>query len=148
MPLQAQPGLYDNGRDQPTVTGTPMTASFAHLSRSLYVLGLTLGLAVPALAQDAQMELLAAQMAVQRATDADADQYAADLLAQARDGLLAAQAAAMDKKQRKQAPVLAQRAAVDADLARALSEEAVANADLKQRRAEVAQLQRGLGEGK
>ena len=125
-----------------------MTVSFAYLPRSLYVVALSLAMAFPALAQDAQAELAMAQVAVQRATDADADQYAPDLIAQARDGLSAAQAAALDKKQRKQAPLLAQRATVDADLARVVSDEAVANADLKQRRAEIAQLQRSLGENK
>jgi hypothetical protein len=45
-------------------------------------------------------------------------------------------------------PRLAARAAADADLARVRSEEAVARAQLEQRRAEVARLQSGLaGEG-
>ena len=125
-----------------------MTVSFAYLPRSLYVLALVAGLSLPAFAQDAQAELAIAQVAVQRATDADADQYAPDLIAIAREGLSAAQSAALDKRLRKQAPQLAQRAAVDADLARVVSDEAVANADLKQRRAEIAQLQRSLGEDK
>jgi hypothetical protein len=42
---------------------------------------------------------------------------------------------------------MALRAAADADLARAQSEEAVANAELRQRRSEVEQLQRSLAEG-
>jgi uncharacterized protein YfaS (alpha-2-macroglobulin family) len=96
------------------------------------------------MAQDANADLAAAAVAVQRAADADADQYATDLLDSARSGLAAAQMAATDRKLRKQAPQMAQRVAADADLARALSEEAVANADLQQRRDEVAQLQRSL----
>lgn len=96
------------------------------------------------MAQDANADLATAAVAVQRAADADADQYAADLLDGARDGLAQAQMAAADRKLRKQAPLMAQRVAADADLARALSEEAVANADLQQRRDEIAQLQRSL----
>ena len=122
-----------------------MTVSFAYLSRSLCAVACALALSLPAMAQDAGAELAAAAVAVQRATDADADQYAFELIATARNGLAAAQAAAQDRRQRKQAPLLAQRAAVEADLARVLSEEAVANADLQQRRAEIVQLQRSLG---
>ena len=122
-----------------------MTVSFAYLSRSLCAVACALALSLPAMAQDAGAELAAAAVAVQRATDADADQYAFELIATARNGLAAAQAAAADRRQRKQAPLLAQRAAVEADLARVLSEEAVANADLQQRRAEIIQLQRSLG---
>lgn len=121
-----------------------MTASFAYLPRSLYVIVCAISLALPAMAQDANADLATAAVAVQRAADADADQYAADLLDGARDGLAQAQMAAADRKLRKQAPLMAQRVAADADLARALSEEAVANADLQQRRDEIAQLQRSL----
>lgn len=122
-----------------------MTVSFAYLSRSLCAVACALALSMPALAQDASADLAAAAVAVQRATDADADQYAFELISTARDGLSAAQTAALDRRQRKQAPLLAQRATADADLARVLSEEAVANADLQQRRAEIVQLQRSLG---
>ena len=122
-----------------------MTVSFAYLSRSLCAVACALALSLPAMAQDAGAELAAAAVAVQRATDADADQYAFELISTARNGLAAAQAAAQDRRQRKLAPLLAQRAAVEADLARVLSEEAVANADLQQRRAEIVQLQRSLG---
>lgn len=122
-----------------------MTVSFAYLSRSLCAVACVLALSLPAMAQDAGAELAAAAVAVQRATDADADQYAFELISTARNGLAAAQAAAQDRRQRKLAPLLAQRAAVEADLARVLSEEAVANADLQQRRAEIVQLQRSLG---
>lgn len=92
-------------------------------------------------------ELAAAEQAVARAADADADQYAPELLAQARAGLNQAQAAALDRRLRKQAPGLALRAAADADLAHALSAEAVALAELEQRRSQVDELRRTLGAG-
>ena len=90
-------------------------------------------------------ELLAAQQAVSRADQADADQYAPDLINAARSGLAQAQAAASDRRNRKLAQPLALRAAADADLARVRSNEAVANAELQQRRAEISELQRTLG---
>ncbi len=100
------------------------------------------------MAQDpAAADLLAAQQALERADRADADQYAPDTIALARQQLEQAQRAAGDRRERKQAPLLAQRAAVDADLARAQSEEAVALAMLAQRRAEVERLQRQLATG-
>ncbi|MCD7099181.1 DUF4398 domain-containing protein [Stenotrophomonas sp. MMGLT7] len=124
-----------------------MNPSFAQMRRSLYVIGCASALSFAAPAQVLPPELLAAEQAVARAAQADADQYAPDLLAQARQGLENAQRAALDRRERKQAPVLAQRAAADADLARSRSEEAVASAQLEQRRAEVRQLQRTLGTG-
>lgn len=93
------------------------------------------------------MELLTAQQAVEKADRADADQYAPDTMAMARQQLGQAQQAVTDRRLRKQVPVLALRAAADADLARAQSEEAVAQAQLAQRKAEVAQLQRQLATG-
>lgn len=96
------------------------------------------------MAQVQGAELAAAEQAVQRATQADADQYAADLISQARQELMQAQQAALDRGQRKQVPQLALRAAADADLARARSEEAVVAAQLQQRRSEVAKLQSSL----
>ena len=120
-----------------------MTASFAQIRRSLYVIVFAFA-ATPALAQVAP-ELSMAEQAVQRATQADADQYAPDLISQARQSLMQAQQAATDRSLRKQLPALATRASVDAELARVRSEEAVAAAQLQQRRAEVAQLQSRLG---
>lgn len=103
-------------------------------------------LAAGARAQVAQVpEMQVAQQAVERADRADADQYAPDLLASARQSLSAAQAASQGgRSERRQAAVLALRAAADADLARARSEEAVAQAQLGQRRAETAELQQRL----
>jgi hypothetical protein len=106
------------------------------------------GLAAPSHAQVAAIpELVAAQQAVNRADQADADQYAPELLDSARNVLAQAQAAAASRRDRKLAPELALRATVDADLARARSEEAVADARLRQRRQEIGELQRSLGEG-
>nr|WP_031340415.1 DUF4398 domain-containing protein [Xanthomonas maliensis] len=94
-------------------------------------------------------ELTAAEQAVQRATQADADQYAPDLVNLARQELMQAQQAQQDRRQRKQVPQIALRAAADADLAKARSDAAVVGAQLEQRRREVAQLQNTLttGEG-
>ena len=125
-----------------------MKASFAQLRRLLYVTACATALSGSAFAQDpASADLLTAQQAVERADRADADQYAPDLMALARQQLEQAQRAAGDRRERKQAPMLAQRAAADADLARAQSEEAVAQAQLAQRQAEVQQLQRQLATG-
>lgn len=100
----------------------------------------------PAFAQAAPVpEISAAQQAVERADRADADQYAPDLLDAARTALAQAQAAAASRRDRKQAPELATRAALDADLARARSNEAVARAEWQQRRSEINELQRNLG---
>ncbi len=128
--------------------GTPMNPSFAHIRHSLYVIACAFALSGPAFAQDpSAAELAAARLAVERADQADADQYAPDMMASARQQLEQAQRATLDRRERKQAPAMALRAAADADLARALSEEAVANAQLQQRQAEVAQLQRTLATG-
>ncbi|MFT4197645.1 MAG: DUF4398 domain-containing protein [Pseudoxanthomonas sp.] len=113
---------------------------------ALCALVLVLAIA-PARAAQPQVlpELQAAQEAVQRATDADADQYAPDLLQTARNELAAAQAALANRGQRKQAPWLAQRARADADLARARSGQAQAQARLAQAQQDVAQLRKSLG---
>ncbi|HEY5972173.1 MAG TPA: DUF4398 domain-containing protein [Pseudoxanthomonas sp.] len=104
--------------------------------------------AAPMYAQNAPPpELAVAQQAVNRADQADADQYASELLNSARQALAQAQAAAASRRERKLAPELAVRATVDADLARARSDEATANARLQQQRAEIEELQRTLGEG-
>ena len=129
-----------------------MHPSFAQFRRFLCVtvgaFALLAALAGPLHAQvAASPELVAAQQAVNRADQADADQYAPELLDSARTALTRAQAAAANRRERKLVPALALRATVDADLARARSEEAVANARLQQRRQEIGELQRTLGEG-
>jgi len=101
----------------------------------------------PVLAQDAgATAVAAAQQAVNRADQADADQYAPDLLNAARSGLERAQAAAANRSERRQVPGLAARAAADADLARARSNEATASARLQQNRAEISELELRLGQ--
>lgn len=134
-------------------TASPnMNPSFAQLRRTLHrtpaalLLAVTLA-AAPAMAQVAQVpELQLAAQALDRADRADADQYAPDLIASARQLLSQAQAAAAGgRSQRREAPLLAQRATVEADLARVRSEEAAANALLQQRRDEIAELRRKLG---
>lgn len=133
---------------RPSRHGTPMIRSFAQFRLPLYVMAAALVASVtvisPLQAQTvATPELEAAQQAVQKATQADADQYAPEPLNVARQALAQAQAAHANRD-RKLALSLALRAAADADLARARSNEAVANAELQQRRSEVADLQRRL----
>lgn len=130
--------------------GTPMNRSFAQfhhfLCASVGALLLCCASMVPAFAQVAPVpEIAAAQQAVDRADRADADQYAHELLDSARTALAQAQAAAASRRDRKLAPELATRAMLDADLARARSNEAVARAELQQRRSEINELQRNLG---
>ncbi|WP_235567598.1 DUF4398 domain-containing protein [Lysobacter sp. Root96] len=91
-------------------------------------------------------ELSAAQQAVSRADGADADQYAPQELAAARNALGQAQGA-MSRGREDDARRLAASAAVDADLATAKSRDAVINAELTQRRAEIADLRRRLQTG-
>ena len=105
------------------------------------------GLAVTAQAQVvASPDVQRAQRAVQQAQDADADQYAPELLESARQRLIQAQAGAMSRSRgdRREAEQLAREVAADADLARARSERAQAEAALAQRRAEIEGLRRSL----
>lgn len=134
---------------RPSRHGTLMIPSFAQFRLPLYVmLAALVGPAAvisPLYAQTATTpELEEAVQAVQRADRADADQYAPEPLNIARQALAQAQAAHA-KRDKKLALSLALRASADADLARARSNEAVANAELQQRRDEVADLQRRLG---
>lgn len=128
-----------------------MHRSFAQFDLRLCVmvgaLALSATLADQAVAQAATSpEIVMAQQAVNRADQADADQYAPELLGTARATLAQAQAAATSRRDRKLAPDLANRATVDAELARVRSVEAVTNAQLQQRRSEIAELQRTLDE--
>ena len=122
-----------------------MNRSFAQIRIALYAIAVTFALAGAARAQQALPGIDDAQLAVDRATQADADQYAPDLIASARAHLEQAQAASMDRRAQKQVPALATLAALEADLARARSMETVANAKLAQRRSDIQQLQRTLG---
>lgn len=123
-----------------------MIRSFAHFRAYLYVMAapvaLSAAMILPAFAQSAPLpEVEAALQAVARADQADADQYAPDAIAAARQWLAQAQAA-QSGRDKKQAIELSLRASADADLARARSREAVVNADVAHRRAEIAELQR------
>jgi hypothetical protein len=91
-------------------------------------------------------ELGNAQQSLTRATNADADQYAGEQLALARDGLGRAQAA-MAAGRNDVARALALASQADADLAYALSAEAQAAAELAQRKSEVRHLQGRLQAG-
>ncbi|HRO25876.1 MAG TPA: DUF4398 domain-containing protein [Luteimonas sp.] len=88
-------------------------------------------------------ELNAAQQAVSRAADADADQYAPEDLARASTMLTQAQAA-MAERREADARDLATRSAALAGLALARSREASTGAELEQRRAEIAELRQRL----
>jgi hypothetical protein len=98
-----------------------MNRSFAQIRIALYAIAVTFALAGAARAQQALPGIDDAQQAVDRATQADADQYAPDLIASARAHLEQAQAASMDRRAQKQVPALATQAALEADLARARS---------------------------
>ena len=120
-------------------------SSFAQFRRCLWALVAATGLAVTAQAQVvASPEVQRAQRAVHQ--DADADQYAPELLESARQRLSQAQAGAMSRSRgdRREAEQLAREVAADADLARARSERAQAEAALAQRRAEIEGLRRSL----
>ena len=122
-------------------------SSFAQFRPCLWALVAATGLAVTAQAQVvASPDVQRAQRAVQQAQDADADQYAPELLESARQRLIQAQAGAMSRSRgdRREAEQLAREVAADADLARARSERAQAEAALAQRRAEIEGLRRSL----
>lgn len=122
-----------------------MRISFAQITSTLQGLGvgLLLGLAGCATLPAPTAELSAAQQAVARADNADADQYASTQIAQARS-LLAQAQAAMAKGREDVARSLAVTAAADADLAYARSREASADTELMQRRREIAELRQRL----
>ncbi len=123
-----------------------MTASFAQFRLPLLAAVLASGLAGCASAPPPTSELSAAQQAVLRADDADADQYAPQDLNAARSALSAAQAA-LSQGKHEDARRLAQTAVAEADLAHAHSREAVTRAELEQRQAEIAELRRRLQAG-
>ena len=122
-------------------------SSFAYFRRRLCALLAASGLAVTAHAQVVLPELQRAEQAVLQAQQADADHYAADLIATARQGLVQAQAQAASRRRADQrdAVAVALRVAADADLARLRSEQAKAEADLQLRRSDIATLRERLG---
>lgn len=122
-----------------------MQPSFAHFRTALQALtcGCVLALTACASLPPPTAELSAAQQAVTRAGNADADQYAAAELDQARNALSAAQAA-MASGREDEARTLSLRAAALGDLAHARSREASAQNELSQRRAEITDLRQRL----
>ncbi|MGJ7901630.1 DUF4398 domain-containing protein [Lysobacter sp. 1R34A] len=120
-----------------------MTASFAQIRLPLLAAVLASGLAGCASTPPPTGELSAAQQAVMRAADADADQYAPQDLNAARTALSAAQAALSQGKD-EDARRMALAAAAEADLAYAHSRETLTQAELNQRRAEIAELRNRL----
>ena len=116
-----------------------MHPSFAQIRFPLLVAVLASALSACASLPPPTGELAAARQAVTRAEDADADQYAGQELGAARNALSRAQAA-MSGGDEDDARSLALAAAADADLAYARSREALATAELNQRRAEVSAL--------
>lgn len=120
-----------------------MMPSFSHLRRLLAGTVLACALAACATLPPPTSELNDAQQAVVRATGADADQYARDQIELARQGLSRAQAA-MANGDNENARTFALAAAADADLAHALSLEALATTQVAQRRNEIQRLHRQL----
>lgn len=122
-----------------------MQPSFAHFRTALQALtcGCVLALTACASLPPPTAEISAAQQAVTRAGNADADQYAAAELDQARNALSAAQAA-MASGREDEARTLSLRAAALGDLAHARSREASAQNELSQRRAEITDLRQRL----
>lgn len=122
-----------------------MAASFAQFRFALQALacGCVLALTACASTPPPTGELNAAQQAVSRAADADADQYAATDLSRARALLTQAQGA-MAEGREAEARDLALRSAALGGLALARSREAATGAELEQRRAEIADLRQRL----
>ncbi len=126
-----------------------MPISFAHIRRIRAALAATvIGCALAGCASlpPPTGELQAAQQAVSRAGQADADQHAPDLIAAARSELSRAQAAMADGDD-DTARRFALSATADADLANARSAEATQNNELAQRRAEISDLRSRLQMG-
>lgn len=122
-----------------------MQPSFAYFRSVLQALlcGCVLALTACASLPPPTGEINAAQQAVARANDADADQYAPDEIRRGRDALAAAQAA-MASGRDQDARSLAARASALADLAHARSREAASQNELSQRRAEIDTLRQRL----
>lgn len=120
-----------------------MRPSFAHFRSTLLAAVLVSALAGCATLPPPTSELSAAQQAVTRAGQADADQYAGTAIARARGELSQAQAA-MARGRDDDARALANAAAADADFAYADSHAQATVAQYRQRAAEVADLQQRL----
>lgn len=122
-----------------------MRSSFAHFRQTLHaaVCGLVLAAAGCATLPPPTAELEAAAQAVARAEAADADQYAPETIAQAREALRRAQAA-MSEGRDEDARMYALAAAAEGDAAYAAGAGEAARQALAQRRAEIAALRAQL----
>lgn len=126
-------------RQTTTATAPHMHSSFAQFRSLLAGTVLACMLGACATLPPPTNELADARQAVSRATDADADQYASEQIALARDGLSRAQVAMSDGRN-DAARALAQASLADADLAIAMSTQAKTAAELALRQGEVRQL--------
>lgn len=124
---------------------TPMRKSFAHFRNALYapLVAAVIAVAGCATLPPPTAELDLAQRAVSAAEAGDADQYAPDLLGEARGALQQAQAA-MARGRDDEARNAALAAAAAADLARVHGAAARVRAEHAQRKAELAQLRARL----
>ena len=122
-----------------------MQPSFAQFRTALQALacGCVLALTACASLPPPTGEISAAQEAVPRAGNADADQYAAAERGRARNARSAAQAALASGRD-DEARTLSVRATALADLAHARSREASTQNELSQRRTEIADLRQRL----
>lgn len=123
-----------------------MRSSLAQIRSVLSALILGFVMAAQAATPAPLPEVVGAQEAIARAEQADADQYALLEITAARGALQRAQQA----RRKDDARAEARAAAADADLAYFKSREAVLNAQVTQRRAEIAELRERLqtGEGR
>ena len=131
--------------DFPDDVATPMRKSFAHFRSALYPAMAAVAITVAGCATlpPPTAELDAAQRALSAAETADADQYAPELLADARIALQQAQAS-MARGREAEARAAALSASASADLARVHSGAARVRAEHAQRQAELAQLRARL----
>ena len=131
--------------DFPDDVATPMRKSFAHFRSALYPAMAAVAIAIAGCATlpPPTAELDAAQRALSAAETADADQYAPELLADARNALQQAQAS-MARGREAEARAAALSASASADLARVHSGAARVRAEHAQRLAELAQLRARL----
>lgn len=122
-----------------------MRPSFAYFRSTLHagICGLALAISACASLPPPTTELAAAQQALARAEAADAEQYAAQDIANARQALAQAQAA-MAAGREDEARRGALIAAAEADLAHANSRAAVTRAEFAQRQAQIDELQSQL----
>lgn len=122
-----------------------MNTSFAHIRPLLQASTLAAVLVLSACASTPPPteELAAARLSVARAGDADADQYAATDIAQARRALEQAQAAAGNQRD-AEARTLALSASALADLAHARALQAATESELAAKRAEITTLRQRL----